>query len=121
MKFVIVNTIDREACQGLAAGKLQEQEAVRRLSGCCWLIRASADVDDCEEALRDAIHDYLSSDAGRALLREEEIRSVTWAAVIPWVPDETWARFGLEVIRHPDVERVVLDASEDLAESLGIG
>ena len=121
MKFVIVNTIDQEACRSLAAGEIREHEAARRLSGCCWLVRASAEVDDPEEALRDAVHDYFSSEQGQEVLRREEIRPVTWEAAIPWIPDESWSRFGLEVIRHPDVERIVLDASEDLAGSLGIG
>jgi hypothetical protein len=34
------------------------------------------------------------------------------------VPDEVWQRHGLTALRHPEVERVLLDEDEDLAEEL---
>lgn len=121
MRFLILNSVDRDACRGLVGGELREEEAVRRIQGCAWLFRASARVDDPEEALREAVRDYFSSEEGRRVLEGEELRPLTWEAAIPWVPDEVWARHGLEAFRHPEVQRVVLDGSEDLAEELARG
>lgn len=121
MRFLIVNTVDWDACRGLSEGTLRDDEAVRRIQGCTWLFRASAAVDDPEEALRDAVRAFFSSEEGRRVLKGEDLPRLEWEAAIPWVPDEVWARFGLEAIRHPDVQRVVLDGSEDLTESLRPG
>lgn len=118
MRFLILNTVDWEACRGLADGKLREDVAARRIQGCTWLFRAGARVDDPEEALRDAVRDFFSSEEGLRVLQGEDLRPLSWEAAIPWVPDEVWERHGLEAIRHPEVERVVLDGNEDLAEGL---
>lgn len=118
MRFLIVNTVDWDACRGLTDGTLREEEAVRRVQGCTWLFRASAAVDDPEEAMRDAVREFFASEEGRRVLKGEDLARLDWEAAIPWVPDEVWDRFGLEAIRHPEVQRVILDGSEDLAESL---
>jgi hypothetical protein len=121
MRFVILSTLDWSACRDLAAGRMSEEEAGRRMTGCCWLLRAEASVDDPEEALREAAREFFASEEGRTVLDREEEGSPSWEAALRWIPDETWSRFGLEVVRHPDVQRVVLDRGENLAEPLSPG
>lgn len=117
-RYAILNMVDAEGCRALASGKLTEEDALSRLTGCVWLFRVSAEVDDVEMAARDAVREYFSSEEGRRTLQDEDLTSLTWAAAISWVPDEVWARFGLEPIGHPDVERVLLDSEEDLRGEL---
>lgn len=121
MRYVILNTVDWAACREVAGGRVPEDEAMRRLSGCAWLFRVEARVDDAAEAARDAVRDYFRSDPGRQARRSEGDEPLTWERAMSWVPDEIWARYGLEAIRHPDVERVVLNGSEELDANEGRG
>lgn len=114
MRYVILNTVDWAACREVSGGRVPEHEAMRRLSGCAWLFRVEAHVDDAEEAARDAVRDFFRSEAGSRARRSEGEDPMTWERAMSWIPDETWARYGLAAIRHPDVERVVLDGSEVL-------
>lgn len=87
--------------------------------GCAWLFRAAATVDDPEEALRAGVREFFASSEGRRVRQREEMERIEWCEVIAWVPDAVWERHGLTLFRHPEVERIILDAEEDLAEELG--
>ncbi len=116
MRFAILNTIEWGNCRAVAAGQLSEEEAMESLTGCAWLFRVEAEVESVEEAAREAVRAYFSSEEGRRVIEREELAALTWEEAILWLPDEIWKRHGLEPIRHPDIERVILDADEDLRE-----
>ena len=115
-RFAILNTVDWEGCRSLAAGELTEIEVMKRLNGCAWLFRVHDGVESIEEAARDAVAAFFTSDEGRQIRAREEIARLTWEEAVVWLPDEIWLRHGLEPIRHPEVERVLLQAHEDLLE-----
>jgi hypothetical protein len=91
-------------------------EAAPAGAGCAWLFAAAAEVEDPETALRRAVTEFFRSPQGERIRRGEELTKLGWCDAIPWVPDETWARHGLTAFRHPEVERILLDEQEDLAE-----
>lgn len=113
-RFAILNTVDWDACAGIGTAGLGERELVDRLSGCAWLFRVEAEVEDVAQAAREAVQEYFASEEGRRILRSEEITVLGWEDAIQWVSDESWASHGLELLRHPEVERVLVDADEDL-------
>ncbi len=119
MRFAILNTIEWGNCRAVAAGQLSEEEAMESLTGCAWLFRVEAEVENVEEAARDAVKTYFASQEGLQVIEREGIEALTWEEAILWVPDEIWKRHGLEPIRHPDVERVILDADEDVRKGSG--
>lgn len=84
-------------------------------AGCAWLFSAGAEVEDAEEALRRAVTEFFGSEDGQAVAEGESAARLGWCEAIPWIPDEVWERHGLTVFRHPDVERILLDAEEDFA------
>lgn len=86
--------------------------------GCVWLFRVEPRVDDVREAARDAVLAFFTTEAGRRVREGEQLASLRWEDAVGWVPDEVWARHGLEPLRHPDVERVMLDGEEDLAPEI---
>ncbi|HEX6926850.1 MAG TPA: hypothetical protein VF167_15615 [Longimicrobiaceae bacterium] len=88
--------------------------------GCAWLFRASAEVADAEEALKSAVREFMLSPEGEAALGGESDDWLDWCEALGWVPDEIWERHGLRVFRHPDVERILLDPEEDVAEALSL-
>jgi hypothetical protein len=96
-------------------------EGAAQSAGCAWLFSAEAVVDDAEAALRDAVMAFFGSDEGRRVREGEELVSLSWEEAIPWVPDRVWREHGLTAIRHPEVERILLDRDEDLAEELAAG
>ncbi|CAN5695051.1 hypothetical protein BH23GEM7_BH23GEM7_25940 [soil metagenome] len=114
-RYAILNTVEWEGCRALAAGQLREEEVMQRLSGCAWLFRVEDGTGEVEEAARSAVREFFSGEEGRHLLEREQLEALTWAEAILWMPDEVWKRHGLQPIRHPDVERIILDADEDLA------
>jgi hypothetical protein len=87
-------------------------------AGCAWLFSAVAGVDDAEGALRAAVGEFFATEEGQAVREGEGLATMGWCDALPWVPDEIWQRHGLTVFRHPDVERIILDEEEDLAEEL---
>ena len=87
-------------------------------AGCTWLISAEQRVDDAEEALRAAVREFVTSEAGQRVRQGEGSEMFGWCDALAWIPDEVWEAHGLSVFRHPDVERIILDAEEDLAEEL---
>jgi hypothetical protein len=117
-RFAILNTVDWDACAGIGTRGLGRRELVDRLSGCAWLFSVEAEVEDVAEAAREAVQEFFSTDEGRKILRSEEITRLGWEEAIPWVSDEVWASRGLELLRHPDVQRVVVDADEELLAPL---
>jgi hypothetical protein len=117
-RYAILNSLDWSACGELAAGRVSEAEAASRLSGCTWLFRVEPRVGDVEEAARDAVQDFYRSAEGRRARQDEGSERLGWEEALAWVPDEVWARHGLEPVRHPEVERVLVDAAEDLGAEL---
>lgn len=115
-RFAILNTVDWTACRDLACGHTTEEKAMHRLTGCVWLFRVEARVESVAEAARDAVREHFSSAEGRRHLGTEE--ELGWEEAMRWVPDPVWARHGLEPLRHPEVERVLLDGEEDLRGEL---
>jgi len=113
-RFAILNTIDWDGCRGLAAGEAVEEQVMERLTGCAWLFQMADGVESVEDAARTAVERFLTCDEGRRVLASEEVDDLAWEDAMAWVPDEMWAEVGLTPIRHPDVERVVLDAGERL-------
>jgi hypothetical protein len=113
-RYAILNTIDWDGCRRLADGALEEEEVMQRLTGCAWLFRVDDGVESVEEAARAVVSDFLASEGGRRVLASEETEFLSWEDAIGWISDEQWAAAGLEPIRHPDVERVVVDAGERL-------
>jgi hypothetical protein len=86
--------------------------------GCAWLFRAEPGVDDPEEALRASVREFFESSEGRRVLQQEGMDRIEWCEAIAWIPDAVWERHGLALFRHPEVERIIVDAEEDLAEEL---
>lgn len=119
-RYAILNTVEWESCRALASGELSDEEVMERLSGCAWLFRIEDGVDDVGEAARRAVREHFSSAEGRRALalEEEEGAQLRWETAMRWLPDESWQRHGLVPIRHPDVERVILDAGEELGAEL---
>jgi hypothetical protein len=113
-RYAILNTVDWEGCRSLSAGRLSEEQVMERLSGCAWLFRVRDGVDSVEDAARDAVRRFFSSEEGMRIARDETLERLSWEDAMAWVADEVWASVGLERIRHPDVERVILDSAEDL-------
>jgi hypothetical protein len=113
-RYAILNTVDWQGCRSLASGEVAEEEVMQRLTGCAWLFRVSDGVDSVEDAARAAVRSFFSSTEGRNVARREEVRALSWAEAMAWVTDEVWERHGLEPICHPEFERVILDAAEDL-------
>jgi hypothetical protein len=113
-RFAILNTVDWDGCRDLAAGGVTEDQVMVRLTGCAWLFRLDDGVESVEDSARAAVERFLASDEGRRVLASEEMDDLAWEDAVAWVPDEMWAEFGLAPVRHPDVERVVLDAGERL-------
>lgn len=113
-RYTIFNTVDWDGCRSLAAGAMNEEEVMERLTGCAWLFRVRDGLDDAEEAAREAVSEFFASDEGWRIRKREGLERLTWEEAVAWVPDETWKRYGLEPIRHPEVERVLLRAGEDL-------
>lgn len=117
-RFAIFNTVDWDACTGMGNSALSERELVDRLSGCAWLFRVEPEVEDVAQAVREAAREFFATDDGLRVLRSEDITSLRWEDAIPWVSDEAWGRHGLELLRHPEVERVMVDADENLIAPL---
>jgi hypothetical protein len=117
-RFFIVNTVAWGGARNAREHELTYGDRAGQCTGCAWLFTASAGVDDVEAALREAVLDHFASGAGRRLRETEALTPLTWEEAIPWVPDEVWRRHGLTALRHPEVERVLLDEEEDLAEEL---
>jgi hypothetical protein len=113
-RYAILNTVDWQGCQALSAGQVPEEQVMERLSGCAWLFRVRDGVECVEDAARAAVGSFFASEEGRRVAQDEGFEQLKWEDAISWVSDEAWAEFGLERIRHPDVERVLLDAAEDL-------
>jgi hypothetical protein len=113
-RYAILNTVDWEGCRSLASGAISDDQVMRNLTGCAWLFRVEDGVQSVEEAAREVVLNFVASEEGSALLHREGVSRPTWSDVVPWIPDEQWARVGLEPVCHPDVERVILDASEEL-------
>ena len=87
-------------------------------AGCAWLFSAAARVDDPEEAVRAAVREYFATAEGAQVRESEGMERLSWCEAIRWVPDDVWERHGLDIFRHPDVERIILDEEEDLAEEV---
>ena len=117
-RFFIVNTVSWRGGQEPPAGELTDSDRRGQCTGCAWLFSAAPGVDDAEAALRAAVIDYFGSAVGRRLRQTEGLTPLTWEEAIPWVPDELWRRHGLTALRHPEVERLLLDEEEDLGEEL---
>ncbi|MBA4159055.1 MAG: hypothetical protein H0X65_16490 [Gemmatimonadetes bacterium] len=113
-RYAIFNTVDWDGCRSLAAGAMNEEEVMERLTGCAWLFRIRDGLDNAEEAAREAVSDFFASAEGGRIRERERMQRLTWEEVMAWVPEETWKRHGLEPIRHPEVERVLLQAGEEL-------
>ena len=118
-RFFIVNTVSWGGAREPGERELTYGARSGQCTGCAWLFTASPGVDDVEAALREAVLEHFGSAAGRRLRETEALTPLTWEEAIPWVPDEVWRRHGLTALRHPEVERVLLDEEEDLAEELG--
>ena len=117
-RFFIVNTVSWRGARDPREHELTYGDRSGQCTGCAWLFTASSAVDDVEAALRAAVLEHFGSAAGRTLREREALTPFTWGEAIPWVPDEVWKRHGLTALRHPDVERILLDEEEDLAEEL---
>ena len=118
-RFFIVNTVESlrsETPEDLTGAPVEGQ-----CTGCAWLFRAEPRIDDAEEALRGAVYAFFGTAEGRAVLEGEGLSALRWEDAIPWVPDEVWAEHGLSILGHPDVERLLLDAGEDLLADLRVG
>ena len=118
-RFFIVNTVasprDADGTEDLTGAPLEGQ-----CTGCAWLFRAEARIDDPEAALRGAVTAYFGSPRGRGIIEGERLSSLRWEDAIPWVPDEVWEEHGLAILGHPEVERLLVDAGEDLLEELRV-
>ena len=114
-RFFIVNTVDwsrvPDGGQDLTGASPEGQ-----CTGCAWLFRAGPEVDDLESALRAAVSELFSGPEGRRIRGGEELETLRWEEAIPWIPDEAWSAQGLTILRHPEVERLLLDREEDLLE-----
>lgn len=117
-KFFIVSTACRavDSRRGLADSDAGER--ADSVAACTWLFSADPGVDDPETAIRTAVVSYFDSAEGQRVRTGEGLSFLGWEEAIPWVPDEIWLRHGLTAIRHPDVERLVLDSEEDLSEEI---
>lgn len=118
-RFFIVNTVAWGGAREPRASELTYGDRSGQCTDCAWLFIASPGVDDVEAALREAVLEHFGSATGRRLRETEALTPLTWEEAIPWVPDEVWQRHGLTALRHPEVERVLLDQEEDLADELG--
>jgi hypothetical protein len=116
-RYAILNTVDWEGCRSLGQGEVTDEQVMENLTGCVWLFRVDDGVESVEEAAREAAQAFLASEAGRTLLGREEVSHPSWTDVVRWLSDAEWARVGMQPIRHPDVERVILDAAEVLADT----
>lgn len=117
-RFFIVNTVESlrsEPLEDLTGAPIEGQ-----CTGCAWLFRAEPRIDDPEQALRRAVTAHFGSARGRGVLEGEGLSTLRWEDAIPWVPDEVWAEHGLSILGHPDVERLLLDAREDLLADLRV-
>lgn len=118
-RFAILNTVDWEGCRALAGGERSEEEVMQSLTGCAWLFRVRDGVGELEETVRQAVREYFASAEGRRVIECESLDPLTWTEAIAWMPDEAWERHDLELLRHPDVERVIVSAQENLQEEIG--
>lgn len=117
-RFVIVSMPARSGESPDQFAEITRGEVSAATTGCAWLFSATPRVDDPESALRTAVQEYFSSAEGRRVRDSEQLEHLGWCDAIPWIPDDVWERHGLTVFRHPDVERILLDEEEDLAEEL---
>lgn len=117
-KFFIVSTACRAVDSHGGVADSDSGERAASVGGCSWLFSADPAVDDPETAIRTAVVSYFDSAEGQRVRTREGLSFLGWEEAIPWVPDETWLRHGLTAIRHPDVERLVLDTEEDLSEEI---
>jgi hypothetical protein len=116
-RFFIVNTVDWAASAG-DGPELTRRAPQGQCTGCAWLFRAAPEIDDVESALRAAVTEFFAGAEGGRIREREEMAELRWEEAIPWVPDEAWAAHGLTVLRHPEVERLLLDREEDLLEEV---
>ena len=120
-RFVIINTLvstvreSRLFSDVVARGERRDVPV-----DCAWLVEAVAAVDDPESAMRAAIAEFFSGEEGARVRAGEGLDRLRWCDAIPWIPDEVWERHGLTVFRYPEVERILLDSEEDLAEELSV-
>ena len=118
-RLVIINTHGSAAREPqLFSDFLPRDEGRQAPIDCAWLFEAAASVDDPESTMRAAVAEFFSGEEGSRVRAREGLVHLRWCDVIPWIPDEIWERHGLTVFRHPDVERILLDSEEDLAEDL---
>lgn len=116
-RFIIVTTPGTAAPPSVAFAEPSDRRPPEA-TGCAWLFSAAAGVDDPEAAMRAAVAEFFCSPEGDQVRQGERLDRLGWCDAIPWIPDETWQHHGLTVFRHPDVERILLDDDEDLAEDL---
>jgi hypothetical protein len=117
-RFVIVTVASASAPLSRLEVIANVTDAADVETGCAWLFSADARVDDPEDAMRAAVSEYFTTVGGRRVRESEGMDRVGWCEAILWVPEEIWQRHGLTVFRHPDVERIILNDQEDLAEEL---
>lgn len=117
-KFIIVSVPGSGAPESTLFANPIQDDSEQPDAGCAWLFSAAPRVDDPEEAVRAAVREYFATPEGERVRAGEGRERWGWCEAIGWVPDGIWERHGLSIFRHPDVERIILDEEEDLAEEL---
>ncbi len=71
------------------------------------------DVDNVEQALRDAVNEFLSTDFGAKVIIQNN-GHFNWGDAILYVPEFIWSKHGLHSIRHEESVDIIVDHDEEL-------